>query len=144
MKIQSPKFKSLSYFIALILGLALLIWNSCKDEIVGSRNSSVVFPDSNVSYSKHVEILFQETCAVSGCHAGNNSSGRLNLTPPSYDSLMNHPVRLVIATQSTNSLLVQRLEGLIGERMPPRNFTPLTANQIKGIKRWIDEGAANN
>ena len=135
--------KTLTYLLLLIFGSALLIWNSCKDDIVSARNSSVVFPDSGVSYSKHVEVLFQETCAVSGCHAGGNAGGGLDLTKPSYSKLMDHNPRLVVSTQSSSSLLIQRLNGTFGERMP-KNLDPLTENQLKGIKRWIDEGAANN
>jgi len=51
--------------------------------------------------------------------------------------------RLVVSGQSNNSLLIQRLDGRIQPRMP-FNLTPLTQNQLDGVKKWIDEGALNN
>ena len=68
---------------------------------------------------------------------------RLALTMPSYNNLMNHQPRLVNPGFSNNSLLVQRIDGRISPRMP-YNSQPLTANQISGIKKRIDEGALNN
>jgi hypothetical protein len=40
-------------------------------------------------------------------------------------------------------LLVQRIDGRLAPQMP-FDSQPLTANQIAGIKKWIDEGATNN
>ncbi len=116
--------------------------SGCKDEII-SDSSSIVFPDSAISYSKHVEPLFSQRCTFSGCHGRGAPAAGLNLTPPSYSNLMNHQPRLVVAGQSANNLLVQRLDGRVPPQMP-LNSTPLTANQLNGIKKWIDEGAQNN
>ncbi len=126
----------------LVLAQILVALSSCKDTIADTDQPiNVVFPDSNVSYSQHVEPLFQQGCAFGQCH-GSASAGGLNLETPSYSKLMNRP-GLVVPRQSNNSVLVQRLEGRLGSRMP-LNRTPLTQNQVNGIKKWIDEGAAIN
>ena len=143
MKFTEIKLKHLTYVVGLTVGATLLIWNSCKDDIVDARTSNVVFPDSQVSYSKHVEVLFQQACAYSGCHAGSVAGGKLDLSINSYSNLMNHFPVLVVPSQSNNSLLIQRLDGRIGNRMPNPRDT-LNLNQIRGLMRWIDEGAANN
>jgi hypothetical protein len=66
-------------------------------------------------------------------------AGNLSLT--SYFTLTARP-GIVIAGNSTNSVLAQKIDG----RSPHIHPIPvtLTANQITGIKKWIDEGAKNN
>ncbi len=120
-----------------------MICASCEDALVGVRPSDVVFPDSGVSYSRHVEVLFQQSCAAPQCHGGSTPAGELNLESPSYRALLDHRPRLVLSGDGANSLIVLRLTGEVGERMPLR-LTPLNNNQVKGIMRWIDEGAVNN
>ncbi|MGH2568755.1 MAG: hypothetical protein ACRDGA_10470 [Bacteroidota bacterium] len=127
--------------IAFVLGVSCTLL-SCKDDVTGG-GSSIVFPDSNVSFTQHVQPLFHERCTASGCHSGGAPQAGLNLVPPSYNSLMNHTPRLVVAGESNNSLLIQRLDGRIQPRMP-FNQEPLTQNQLTGVRKWIDEGAQNN
>lgn len=129
-------------FNALVFSLMFAALSSCKDSITDSDQPiNLVFPDSNVSYSQHVEPLFQQGCAFGQCH-GSSTAGGLNLESPSYSKLISRP-GLVVSRESNNSLLVQRLDGRLQPRMP-LNRTPLNQNQINGIKKWIDEGAANN
>jgi len=126
----------------LVLAQILVALSSCKDTITDpDQPINVVFPDSIVSYSQHVEPLFQQGCAFGQCH-GSASAGSLNLESPSYNKLLSRP-GLVVSRESNNSVLVQRLDGRLQPRMP-LNRTQLTQNQINGIKKWIDEGAANN
>jgi hypothetical protein len=131
------------FFLASLTLGSLLEIQSCKDTInEPNQPINIVFPDSNVSFSQHVEPLFQQGCVFSSCH-GTASAGGLNLEAPAYSKLMNHQPRLVVSMSSDNSLLVQRLDGRVQPQMP-LNRTPLNSNQIKGIRRWIDEGALNN
>jgi hypothetical protein len=129
------------------LGIALLGFasclSSCKDQVVDPNANPVVFPTSKVSFSQHVQPLFQSRCAFTGCHAGSYPSAGLDLSSPAYNNLMNHQPRLVIAGASSNSLLIERLDGRIAPQMP-FNATPINANQLAGMKKWIDEGAQNN
>ena len=127
-----------------VFAIALMfLASSCKDQVTDPNVNPIVFPDANVSYSKHVDPLFQQRCAVSGCHAGSSSQAGLDLLAPSYSSLINHQPRLVTASASNNSLLIQRLDGRLAPQMPYMS-QPLNANQLAGIKKWIDEGAKNN
>ena len=129
-------FLVLTGFIVLVPG--------CKDQGPSDPDvSDIVFPASGVSYSAHVDALFQQRCAFSGCHAGANPQRGLDLLAPSYDALRNHLPTLVIVGEPDNSLLVQMLEGTVQPRMP-YNRTPLTVNQLTGIRTWINEGALNN
>lgn len=127
----------------MVLAWCVLSTPSCKDEIADPSANPIVFPESNVSFTKHIEPLFQQRCALAGCHAGSNATAGLDLSIPTYSKLMNHQPRLVISGASNNSLLAQRIDGRIIPQMP-FNRDPLNANQINGIKKWIDEGAMNN
>jgi hypothetical protein len=143
--VSMPHYKSRgsqTTALALLLGLSLSMF-SCKDQVTDPNTDPIVFPDANVSYSKHVEALFQQRCALSGCHSSGAAAAGLVLTFPSYNSLMNFQPKLVNPGSSNNSLLVQRIDGRLSPRMP-LNGQPLTTNQISGIKKWIDEGALNN
>jgi len=114
---------------------------SCKDTQT-NPSSEIVFPDSNVSFSKHVGPLFQQKCAHSPCHGGSTPAAGLNLEYPSYTVLLNR-TGLVLPGDANHSILVQHLVGSL-PLMPPPNSPQLTQNQITGIKTWINEGAKYN
>ena len=124
--------------ILLVVFFGLL--SNCKDKLPTEEDpSSIILPDSNISYSRDVERVFSAWCL--SCHSG---SYEPNLLPPSYNNLRNFDGgKLVVAGDGQNSLLIQLLEGTLPPPMPPGS-QKLTENQIQGIKKWIDEGAMNN
>ncbi|MBM4162741.1 MAG: hypothetical protein FJ217_16810 [Ignavibacteria bacterium] len=130
-------------FLLVALGGAVLFVSSCKDEIADPSVNPIVFPQENVSFTRHVEPLFQQRCSFIGCHAGGNPAAGLDLSTPAYNKLMNHQPRLVVSGEGSNSLLAQRIDGRFPRQMP-LDREPLNANQISGVKKWIDEGASNN
>jgi hypothetical protein len=127
----------------LVLAVCVLANAGCKDEnpVDGDSPSNIVFPTSNVSYGRYVQPLFNQTCALTGCHGDGQQQSGLRLT--SYDYLMFGGQLVVVHGQPEVSILVMRIEGRVGERMPLyRNA--LNQNQINGIRAWIGEGALNN
>lgn len=129
-------------FIALpgITCILLLSHSGCGDVSDPISPSDVVFPESNVSYARHVQPLFNTTCALAGCHDDATRQSNLSLT-----SYQNATARagIIVPGNAEGSVLVQRIEGRLGSRMP-LNRAPLSSNQINGIKKWINEGARNN
>jgi hypothetical protein len=118
---------------------------ACKDTIVGtSEADKIVFPDSNVSYAKHVDPLFRLRCAFPGCHGSDTKAVR-GFSLDSYANLMFGDRQPVLRGDPENSPLAWRIEGGTGTgvRMP-LNSTPLKENQIQGIKTWIRENAQDN
>jgi hypothetical protein len=94
-----------------------------------------------VSYQAHVQPLFNQTCALAGCHDAGAPQGRVRLTD--YGEAVIATPGVVIPGNPDASELVLRIEGKSGARMPfGRN--PLNQNQITGIRTWIAEGAKNN
>ncbi len=122
------------------LSLALA---ACKDKnpLTGDSPSNVVFPATNVSYSEQVQILFNQTCALSGCHDDGQHESPLKLT--SYSNTVLSIPGVVVPGKPDESTLVLRIEGAVGTRMPPYG-NPLNDNQVNGIRTWIAEGAKNN
>lgn len=124
----------------LLILLMVAAW-SCKDSITDGGPPDVVFPDSNVSYSAHVQPLFNQGCTFTGgCHGGEDPAAALSLE--SYQRLTDR-LGIVVPGSPDESILQMRIEGTLTPRMP-LNRPVLTDNQINGIRRWILEGAVNN
>jgi hypothetical protein len=140
---MNPKVFISIFLLILVIILAEAI--ACKD--TQDNSTTIVFPsspDSIVSYTKQVDPLFQERCAISGCHNSSSFQAKLDLSSPSYHALMtfNAPV-LVVARNANNSVLYQRLALPATDinHMPYPGTTQLNSNQINGIKNWINQGA---
>ena len=97
--------------------------------------------------------IFTMTCALSGCHLGDNVPSGLNLTAgQSWDNLVNVQsggvpgIDRVEPGDPDNSYLVMKLEGasgIVGQRMP-LGGNPLSSDQIGAIREWIEAGAEDN
>lgn len=127
--------------ILLVVVLGLLLW-SCKDDVTGGGVIDIVFPDSAISYGQHVQPLFDRGCAFTGCHGGDTFAQR-NFSLDSYHNATNRP-GIIVPYDPDGSLLIQRIEGRAPGARMPLNRDPLTANQIKGLRKWVAEGARNN
>ncbi|MCB2205500.1 hypothetical protein KQI65_12200 [bacterium] len=110
----------------------------CDDE--GTRpGDEIVFPESNVSYSQHVQPFFNLRCANIGCHDASTRAGSLSLA--SYSETTENPA-IVRPGNANGSLLMQRIDG----RLPHPIDVPIIINdnQLEGIRTWINEGAKYN
>ena len=118
-------------------------------------------PDLQPTFTSIQRDIFNTTdsaarAACTTCHnAGNVAvAGGLNLTGAgAYAALVNtassgKPGAIrVVPGNPDGSYLVQKLEGasgIVGDRMPQSGPPYLTPGQIAIIRRWIQEGAANN
>lgn len=130
---------------ALVIG-----FSACRDTSNPvTKIDEIVFPDSNISYAKHVQPLFFAACASAGCHEsarkGNiENRGNDNLDLTLYAGLWNADYTIITPPDTSNSILVWCIEWrpiLNIYPMPPPPKNQLSQNQIRGIKRWILEGA---
>jgi hypothetical protein len=126
--------------LVLVFGVLLpfILVLGCDDST--APGSNIEFPDVNVSYNSHVQPLFNQTCALSLCHNDQSMASNLSLT--SYINATARP-GIIIPFDPSNSVLIQRVEGTISPQMP-LNRARLTANQIRGLRKWIEEGAQDN
>jgi hypothetical protein len=95
--------------------------------------------------------IFNPLCGE--CHKGALPDGNLKLSrSQSYKELVNVPsidkpeLMLVLPFQPDQSYLIHKLEGepeIVGDLMPDGD-SPLSADQIEVIRRWIANGALDN
>jgi hypothetical protein len=138
---------------------ALAVASAACDE----KLSSITGPTPNLSpsFNSIQQTIFNASdssgrLACVGCHTdqGRVPAGNLVLTEGrSYQQLVGRAstgkpgATLVILGDPDNSYLVKKLEGasdIAGLRMPRNNGPFLTEGQMRVIRRWIAEGAANN
>lgn len=125
--------------ISILFFFLAVIVISCDDTVV----SDVDIPSENVSYSEHIQPIFNNYCMSSGCHNTEDNAGGIRLT--SYGELFAVPF-LVIPGAAEESTLYLSVNGQTANIMPPPygSSIPLTDNQIDGIRVWIEEGAEAN
>ena len=103
-------------FIIGVLFILSLVLPSCKDQTTNNGTSDIVFPDSNISFIKYVEPLFQQTCIA--CHSGNQPAANLNLEIDMWNALRDYQPQIVIPHEGNNSPLIWYLDGRLQPRMP--------------------------
>lgn len=133
------KFFGIVFFLIIVSGIYL----SCKDEVTGGNTIDIVFPDSAVSYGRHVQPLFDRGCAFTACHGADTFSER-GYSLDSYQNARSRP-GIIVPFDPNGSILILAIEGrAANSRRMPLNSDTLTANQSKGLRTWIAEGARNN
>ncbi len=139
--------KKYYYFAGLGAVLLGLVFSSCKNVLGPSSSTPIVFPASNVSYTKQVQPLFDQKCNVPGCHDSQTQAGNppLDLSDQNgYTSLITTP-GIVVHGDTLDSELIESVEGRMPLMPPPLSgISALNQNQINGLKTWIMEGAKLN
>ena len=92
----------------------------------------------SIDYGTEIQPIFNTNCI--SCHSyGSNSFNNHQLNLTSYSGLMSGGGNVIIAGDSTNSLLFQEISTF---SMPPYGSgLNLTAYEISLIAQWIAEGA---
>lgn len=129
--------------IILLFGILFFLFlslDSCNTNTI-IYNDNVVFPDSNVSFNRHVYPFMKVTCSYQGCHSNETRAGGRAMTEY-YTYFETYNLGLVIPYKPDNSLLIQFLERKI-QHSSIVYFT-VNQNQIRGMRKWIEEGARNN
>lgn len=125
-------------FILLLISI-LIILNSCDDQINIPSDDEI--PETNISYNKHIQPIFNVRCATAGCHDDQSKAAGLSLTTHQNTTSSYY---FVNPGNPNASLLVLSIEGRTSNPMPPPGRPPLTQKQIKAIRTWVAEGARNN
>jgi hypothetical protein len=91
-----------------------------------------------VDFLKEVQPVLNDKCMA--CHSGQAAQG--GLKAHTRDDLLKggDSGPAIVPGKGSESLIVQKLEGKKGMRMPPSG-PPLAAETIAKIRAWIDEGA---
>lgn len=141
--------KSLSRWGKILVGLALataaiaLLAAACGAASGSSEPVTVAKTETGeVSFAKTIHPILQDHCTR--CHGGKEREG--NFSIDSYELVMKGGNRgaLVVPGDPDNSQIVLSVEKKKAPHMPPKVFSPLTADRIQAIRTWIAEGAKNN
>lgn len=98
---------------------------------------------AEVSYGRQIARVFALYCT--GCHSEENPSS--GLYTGSYSGLRQGGTigDDIVPGNPDASILVQFLEGVRGpQQRMPNNARPLAASQIKLVRKWIEQGAADD
>jgi len=137
------------YFLFILISSAII--SGCEDNIISECEDKNGFLDNTLKFSIIQDKIFNNSCAISGCHAGPNPQANLELTNgKSYENLYNVPSLLnpsfmrVKPGDSDNSFIIMMLKntGPGTSQMPPSG--KLQNSLIDSIASWIDQGALNN
>jgi hypothetical protein len=139
---MNPRFRS--------IGWAILL--SCA---VAACDGSGVEP-GDVSFSQRVQPILTDRCAFGGCHASTSPAADQSLAEGlAYVNVVNVPSQELPSMDRVEpgdpdqSYLVHKIQGThldmggSGLRMP-RGQEPLSDDQIRLIRAWIQQGARNN
>lgn len=112
-----------------------------------------------VCFASNIQPIFNQSCALGGCHAGVPAAFNLDLSAgKSYRAIVGVPaleqpnLKLVQPGDPVKSYLQQKIDGTFasGALMPqgcpglPLNGAQcLTADQINAVSQWITECATN-
>ncbi|MFC2084907.1 hypothetical protein ACFLS9_07620 [Bacteroidota bacterium] len=135
----------MKYIINLLIILimfSILVFTACDDTLTGDDIDNRIIPDENVSFSEHLQPVFNIKCSIAGCHDDISKAGGYSMT--TWSNVLQPGI--VDPFTPETSRIIWRIEGIGVDFMPPLEspVRPLTDNQIDGVKTWIKEGAENN
>lgn len=119
--------------------LIILTFIACDDQLNIPSDEDI--PETNVSYNRHIQPIFNVRCATAGCH--DDQSRRAGLSLTSYQNATAN-YNFVFPGNPDASLIVLAIEGRTNIPMPPPGRPPLSLAQIQAVRTWIKEGAKNN
>jgi hypothetical protein len=124
-------------FISIIT--ASLIFFGCDDTLTPDDVDNRIIPQSDVSYSLHIAPILELKCV--SCHNPSRPDGGVELS--TWIGVTNP--NILTKGSAETSIIVWTVERRSGfPPMPPLQYLPLTTEQIRGLRTWIDEGAENN
>jgi hypothetical protein len=94
--------------------------------------------DRVVDFVRDIQPIFVERC--NSCHGEDEQEGQLRLDAKAIVMQGGKSGPLFITDKSEESLLIKRVVGVGGKRMP-LDDEPLSEEQIGLIRAWIDQGA---
>ena len=96
--------------------------------------------DGKVHYAKQIKPLLHEKCHA--CHGALKQEANLRLDAVQLLRRGGDNGPLVVPGKAGESLLVHAVEGTHDIEKMPQDGAPLTADQLKLLRDWIDQGAA--
>lgn len=133
------------------LVLFVIVFTACEESIttLDDIETDPIGEERIAVFSKIQTNIFNQSCALSGCHAGGNAAAGMNLsTGVSYSNIVG--VKSIFYTQlnrvtpgdTSSSVLLQVLRRNLTPYMPQTGS--VKPELIDSLAVWIAEGAKNN
>jgi hypothetical protein len=123
----------------------LIVFASCindKGETIKPIASCIGDTLTTVSFSKHVQPIFDAHCNEAGCHSGASPAGKLNLEASvAYAQLLQKSKGYVDTLNPNYSVLYADMNST-SNPMPPSGR--LDACKINLVYKWVQQKAKNN
>ena len=133
--------KKIIYSFPLLVFISIILISQACDDTLNQIDDSFI-PEENISFNDHLLPVFLAKCNNAGCHNSEYRAGGISLS--TCAEATENPL-VVFPHEPNNSSLVWAIENQSGaSQMPPLGYQPLTENQRRGIKKWIEEGAKCN
>lgn len=123
---------------------AVMLVAACKHDPAGVNPDSAV----NSNFPGEVAVIFEQKCAVAGCHNQASHSAAGGLLLDSWEHLFegsNNGAVVIPYSSLFSSLLyfvnVNEDSGLVEEPTMPVNGDPLSPEEYGTLRQWIDAGA---
>ena len=131
--------------------LAFVCFVGCKDEALVSYTAKPIdyAGIGTISYSRHVQPIFDQSCNSSGCHNAAFGAGGLLLDSWEHVLLGSPEGAQVVSGNAFMSHLMQHINkdttlSPISTPSMPLGRDDLPDETVRFIARWIDEGAKND
>ncbi|MBX7216614.1 MAG: hypothetical protein K1X90_06540 [Candidatus Kapabacteria bacterium] len=128
------------------------LWlTSCGDDDGPTAPPPVVIPDASepIIYSKHIQPIWENSCAGSGCHMNGDRGGGLSLE--TWGDLVAGAKfgGVVVPFAPRKSYLLHNINtdtalAPVAITRMPLSRDPIPMEQVLVVKRWIEEGAKND
>src|SRR2546423_12030863 len=108
--------------------------------LFGSNSArALLAQQQRVDFSRDVQPILKAHCFQ--CHSAERKEGglRLDLRSAAFKGGIGGP--LLTVGNGVKSLLIQRILGAGGKARMPLGFAPLSAEQTRVVRTWLDQGA---
>jgi len=120
--------------------IAIVCCTSCTKDMTKPSNCNTCL---TYSFKANIVPIFQQNCAIPGCHDAGDQAGNLTLDSAlAYSQITQSGTGYVNPGSPTTSVLLSQLYTGASNHMPQDG--QLDACTIQEIYCWIQEGAKNN
>lgn len=133
--------KKIFYNSLILTSFIIIVFSQACDDTLNQIDNSFI-PEQDISFNDHLLRVFELKCNNAGCHNSQFRAGGVSLA--SCAEATESPL-VVFPHEPDNSSLIWSIENQSGaSQMPPLGYQPLTENQRRAIRTWIEEGAKCN
>jgi hypothetical protein len=119
--------------ITILIFSSLVLQFSCTKDHASAPVAAFVCSQTSVTYTKQIKIILDQYCAISGCHAGANSSGIL------LDDYANSKSNFKVG----NTLCTIKHQNGCKPMPYPSTASPLSDSLVTIIECWITNDFPN-